>query len=234
MNRLMIGLIVALALVVPSSALAESYTVSDMFMVRTVHVGDTITVFNNDNKTHSISGKTSTGETIDDKISAGQSVDIQFLFPGQFSFYDKYDKSKFGTIYVYEPSVNLTAMTVYNKTSITDLFQAPIYAQDLVIPNSTNNSTPLANQTNIGSSSTPSSGGSVVSFGISNSTQPIVTQNTTTTPTDISKLEAKIDSLTTEVQSLKAQEQAHYDQSTTMTNTIFGMLVKLLHVFNLQ
>lgn len=252
MNRTIIGILVLLALVVPTSALAESqtYDVNNMFTVRTVHVGDVITVVNTDSTTHSISGKTDRGDTIDNKITAGGSTQLTFSFPGQFSFYDKYDKTKFGIIYVFDPSQDLSKVNVFNGTSKSDLFQAPIYEEDLSVPNTPNTNTPLANNTQTNNTapttttSTPITTTTNDSISTPNTTpsQPTPVQNTTstqttpapTTTTQNCSTPEQITELQNEVTRLTAQEQNHYTGLNDMLNIIFSMLTKLLHINNLQ
>lgn len=241
MNKtVIIGILVLLALLVPTSALAESQThsVSDMYTVRVIHVGDVITVVNTDSVTHSISGRTDRGDVIDDKLDAGGNAQLQFSFPGQFSFYDKYDRTHFGIIYVYDPSQDLSKVNVFNSTSKSDLFQAPQYAEDLSVPNTPNTNTPLANQTtNNETQTTITSDSTSLSAPVqsgNNSTQSTTTSTPEPTTTQTCASPAQVQALEDEVSRLTAQEQTHYQQDTDMLNVLFSMLTKLLHLNGLQ
>lgn len=161
-------------LLVPISALAENqtYPIRDMYTVRVAHVGDTIVITNTDGILHSITGKDSRGERIDVTLEPGQSTNIQFMFPVDFAFYDKYTHDKFGVIYTYDPNVDLSSLHVYNFTSIHDLFEIPQYSLDA--QTTSDNITTTA---------------PTLSFGFSNQTTPITTSSSSvssnTTPVPI-------------------------------------------------
>lgn len=198
MNKTL-GIAICALLLVPIAAFADTnYSIKSMFNAKTAHVGDNIIITNDDTKPHSITGKDNMGEKIDDTIQPGKSVNLQFLFAGEFAFYDKYDQNVTGVLYIYEPSVDLTKLNVYNHTSVADLYEKPHYETVASVQNvTTSENNTSTNQTISQTMSTPT-------FESSNATVPIVNPTTSDNQT-VQDMKTEITLLQKEVDNYKIQ-----------------------------
>lgn len=236
MNKTIMGLLIVLTLLVPSSALADSYQhfAGSPFNL-TFKPGDTLFINNNSGKVQQLTELfNGTSIQLDSDVGNNGATQVTLTNVGQYTFMGS--DGVIGYVIVQSPQLipsptdqiitltpKLTNQTSNNSTS-------PI----VVLPNNstkTNNFTAPTIPIN-----TPVTSAPIVAPTNTTSTNPIVpvpiiqapiNQNNTALVQQIATLEAKIDSL-------QAQENSHYQQLNDMQNIIFGMLTKLLHLNNLQ
>lgn len=248
MNKITTIAIFAL-LLVPISALADTQThsIKDMYSVKVAHVGDTIVVTNNDNVLHSITGKDNRGDVIDYKLAPGDTINLQFMFPVNFAYYDKYDKNLFGSLYTFEPSTDLTQMNVYNHTSISDLYEKPQYVEGTASAPAnvmtSDNATTLGNTTSqvqvapstqsvasVPSNTTTTSSGTL-SFGFSNSTKLTVATPDNSTLAEmkqvISLQQTQIDNYKTQLDVVNKQ-LAYWENQASQWQTVAERLAEIV------
>jgi hypothetical protein len=109
-----------------------SWTTSNIYQIHQVHVGDKVYVTNDDKNIHSIRGQDTSGEIFQSSaIYPGGQFEMSFMFPGNFTFYDEYNRTNFGLIEIYNPGDGFP--TVTNTTTSRVTYQGTPYYSNLAV-----------------------------------------------------------------------------------------------------
>lgn len=153
-----------------------SWTTSNIYQIHQVHVGDKVYVNNIDGNIHSVRGQDTSGEIFQSSaIYPGGQYEMTFLFPGNFTFYDEYNRTNFGLIEIFEPGAGFPQIT--NTTTTRATYQGTPYYSSLAVGDTGSDSSSI--------NFSGSSNATQLTFSDSNSTQLTFSDSNSTQLTNL-------------------------------------------------
>ena len=229
------GLLIVLTLLVPSSALADSYQhfKDGVPFNLTMKPQETLYINNDSGKPQqfTVEFPNGTSKLVDSNVGNNGATQITLTQIGQYTLFGL--DGMIGTVEVQQPQL------IPSPTDGKIIITAPTNVTITAPTNSTNSnqtSTIVVTSPNNATNTQPVTSAPIVAPTNTTSTNPIVPVPIIQAPTNQNNtaLVQQITTLTAKVNSLQAQENSHYQQLNDMQNIIFGMLTKLLHLNNLQ